>query len=100
MSSIVLSTSMCYGFSSPIHYSYNQVNSREYNARRLSKSHGQAGIGTVPADRLDESRDGRNRTTSRNGLQFDDLNRRFLCALKALNATDKDDPSTTPPIYR
>ena len=33
---------------------------------------GQVDIGTVPADRLDESRDGVDATTGRNGSEFDD----------------------------
>ena len=59
---------------------------------------GQADTGMVPANRLDESRDGCDTTTDGIGSQFDVLDLRFLCALKAVDATVEDDASTSTPI--
>ena len=43
-------------------------------------------------------RDGGDTTTDGDGSQFDDLDRLFLCALKAVDVTGTDDPWTPPPI--
>ena len=53
---------------------------------------------TVPAYQLDESRDGGNRRIDRNGSQLEFLDHPFFFALKAVDATGTDNPSTPPPI--
>ena len=57
-------------------------------------------IETVPANRLDESRGRDDKTTDRNISQFDNLDHRFLCSFKVVNATCTDDPSTPIPIEK
>ena len=51
---------------------------------------GQVDTGAIPADRLNELREGYDTTTDENESQFEDLDRRFLCALKEIDATGLD----------
>ena len=69
-----------------------------YSARHdeSSAADGQLDIEPVPASRLDEARD--STLTGRYRPKFDDLDRRFLCALEAVDAKNTDHPLTPPPI--
>ena len=61
-----------------------------------SSADGQVDTEPVSASRLDDLRD--DTTTGGYKSQFDDLDRRFLCALKTVDGTRTDGSSTPPPI--